>query len=76
MDAWKIILIVICLFNVVLCYACCVVSGRAEDAARKLYEKLEKEGTTENEKVLKETLISKIPDDDDRQYSGLWTEED
>ena len=65
MRTWKIILIVVTLFNALLCHACCVVSGRAEDAAKKMREKLEKE----------ETLISKIPDDD-RQYSGLLTEDD
>ena len=70
MKAWKIILIVVTLFNALLCHACCVVSGRAEDAATKMREKLEKEGTTE------ETLFSKIPDDDDRQSSGLLTEDE
>ena len=76
MKTWNIILIIATMFNAFLCHACCVVSGRAEDAATKMREKLEKEGTTENEKVLKETLISEIPDDDDRQYSGLWTEDE
>ena len=74
MKAWKIIIIVVTLFNVLLCHACCVVSGRAEDSATKMREKLEKEGTTEE--TTEETLFSKIPDDDDRQSSGLLTEDE
>lgn len=69
MNCWKIALVIIAVIDAIICYACLAVAAKAEGRLR------EEERKCKTSEANGELAVS-VWDGDNRQYSGLLTEED